>query len=339
MRQLLSTLLLIAVGVLISLVAVEAACRIIYARKLDHQIDMSRYAAALKRTSAHYDVGHEHEPSRSAHLMGVDVSINSHGFRGEEVALETSDGVYRVMLLGDSLTLGWGVEAEQTFAALLERMLDADFERADRRIRAEVINTGVGNYNTDQEVSFFEARGRAFEPDLVVLNYFINDAEPTPRQRLPKILEYTYLGMSLWGRLDLIRRLYFSNGDYSSYYADLYREDREGWRRAQAALGRLARLAKTDGFALVVALLPELHAIGKAYGFRDIQDRGRTAAEQAGVEHVIDLAPAFAHEKPESLWVTLGDAHPNARAHAIIARGIHDYLLEGGLHDGIGSSG
>jgi lysophospholipase L1-like esterase len=334
MKQILSTLLLIAVGLVISLVAIEAACRVIYARKLDYQIEMSRYAAALKRTSAHYDIGHEHKPSRSAHLMGVDVSINSHGFRGREVALAKPDGVYRVMLLGDSLTLGWGVEADETFAVLLERMLGEDFEGANTRLRAEVINTGVGNYNTDQEVSFFETRGRAFDPDLVILNYFINDAEPTPRQRLPKILKYTYLGMSLWGRLDLIRRLYLTDGDYSNYYADLYHDDQEGWQRAQAALARLARLSEVDDFALLLVLLPELHSVGEEYGFQEIYDRVRGAAERAGVKHVLELAPAFAHEEPESLWVTLGDAHPNAKAHAIIARGIHDYLSVTGLHDG-----
>lgn len=315
----------------------ELACRLIYSRKLDYQIEMSRYAAALKRSSEHWRIGHEHRPSRSAHLMGVDVSINEHGFRDPDYPEAKPAGEYRVLLLGDSLTLGWGAAAGDTFAARLQQRLEARFAGCERPRSARVINTGVGNYNTDQEVSFFEIRGRRFDPDLVVLDYFINDAEPTPRQKSPWILRYSYLGMAVWGRLDLARRLYFSGEDFSSYYPALYEEGRDGWRAARDAFARLASLAAQDGFGLVMFLLPELHAVGPEYGFRDIHERVRSAANEAGIPRVTDLAPLFAGEEPEGLWVSLDDAHPNARAHAILAADMYDALERFGLPDCVDS--
>lgn len=337
MKALLSNLLWIGISGLLALVMIEGICRVVYTRKLDYQIEMSRYAATLKRTSSNYGMGHEHRPSRSARLMGVDVSINSHGFRGGEYPVEKPEGVFRVMLLGDSLTLGWGVELKEIFATRLERMLSDHFAESGSGLDVQVINTGIGNYNTDQEVSLFEARGRAVAPDLVILNYFINDAEPTPRQKSPFVLKFTYFGMALWGRLDLFKRLYVTREDFSNYYPALYREGQDGWRRAREALGRLARLSEEDGFTLVMVLLPELHAVGPEYAFQEISDRVRGAAEGAGVRFVFDLAPAFAAGRPESFWVSMDDAHPNAKAHAIIARGIYDELIRNGvLHLGEG---
>jgi lysophospholipase L1-like esterase len=327
LKALLSNALLVLVSIFISVLLLEGACRVIYSQKLDYQIEMSRYAATLKRTSKHPAIGHEHRPSSEAHLMGVDVTINAHGFRDSEYPVDKPDGELRIMLLGDSLTLGWGAAAEDTFATRLEDLLADGLAEMGSTRPLRVINTGVGNYNTDQEVSFFETRGRAFDPDVVVLNYFINDAEPTPRQKSSFILKYTYLGMSLWGRLDVFKRLYLNQDDFSNYYPDLYEEDREGWRRAQEALGRIARLAEQEDFVLLLVLLPELHSVGPEYGFREIHTRVQSAAEAAGIEHVLDLSPLFASEQPEQLWVSADDAHPNARAHAIIAQGTYDELM------------
>ena len=49
------------------------------------------------------------------------------------------------------------------------------------------------------------------------------------------------------------------------------------------------------------------------------------------VANLSHLAPAFAGERPESLWVSLDDAHPNAKAHGIIAQGIYDGLIRNTL--------
>ena len=98
-------------------------CRLLYSWKLDYQIEMSRYAATLKQTSPHPGVGHEHRPSRSEQLMGVEVRTNAHGFRDAEYPIEKPADEYRVMLLGDSLTLGWGARGDGIFAVGLEERL------------------------------------------------------------------------------------------------------------------------------------------------------------------------------------------------------------------------
>jgi hypothetical protein len=44
---------------------------------------------------------------------------------------------------------------------------------------------------------------------------------------------------------------------------------------------------------------------------------------------VLDLAPAFAGQRTEDLWVHPCDHHPNGRAHAIAGRALADWLQRG----------
>lgn len=97
------------------------------------------------------------------------LSSNSEGFRGRrEYAVRKPQGVFRAVALGDSVVNGYGVEDEQTFSALLEKKLSA-------RHPAEVLNMGVAGFCSAEELIQLQEVGLRYEPDLVILGYFIND--------------------------------------------------------------------------------------------------------------------------------------------------------------------
>jgi hypothetical protein len=85
--------------------------------------------------------------------MGVDFQTNSRGLRDRDFPYEKPAGRLRILMLGDSLTVGWGVRAEDTFSKRIETML------RNRGLDLDVINTGVGNYDTIQEVTYFLTEG------------------------------------------------------------------------------------------------------------------------------------------------------------------------------------
>ncbi len=96
-------------------------------------------------------------------------STNSQGFRGQvEYAVEKPQGTFRVIVLGDSVTLGHGVKDNETFSAVAERKLN-------QRRPVEVINMGVSGFGTAEELIQLEEVGLRYQPDLVVLAYFPND--------------------------------------------------------------------------------------------------------------------------------------------------------------------
>jgi len=316
----------VGVSLIVGLLLMEGLTRIIYSRHLDFQIEMSRYASTIKQPAADPRMTHEHTPNASATLMGVPVAINSLGFRNGEITVAKPPNTFRIVLVGDSLTFGWGVRAEDCFAPLLERRLNDELRRRGSTTAVQVVNTGIGNYNTAQELALFENKGRPLKADLVILNYFINDAEPTPTKRLPYVVSYSYLAMWMWGRVDTLSRMAGPVADYRAYYSDLYADGSEGFAATREALAGFGRWSSTDGFRLIVAILPELHSVAPAYQFTAVHDQVRAAALAGGAATVADLVPFFAGEQPESLWVSPDDAHPNAKGHAIIASGLFEHL-------------
>jgi lysophospholipase L1-like esterase len=313
-RQALLNIALLAASILLCAGFLEVALRLVFAHSLDFSMEMWKYAVALKQQVSDPRLSFVHRPNRSAFLMGVPVAINSAGLRDREFAREKPAGVYRIVWLGDSTTFGWGVPLEGTAPKILERNLNASVPG-----RFEVLNAGVGNYDTVQEVEHYLTIDRTFHPDLVILEYFINDAEPVPRERTLGLLGHSYLAAFAIARFDGALRLAGLRPGWQDYYAGLYRDGSPGLEAAKDALGRLAAATARDGTALAVAILPELHQINGGYPFeteqRKIEDYLRSQQVRT-----IDLLPCLRGHGPEpSLWVTAADDHPNAKANALIA--------------------
>jgi lysophospholipase L1-like esterase len=217
-------------------------------------------------------------------------------------------------MLGDSLTFGWGVKVENTPTKILEEMLNRDGSGRTY----EIINSGVGNYNTRMEVAYFLDRGHLLKPDVVVLNYFINDAEPTPRRKSNPLDEISYAAVLLSGALDTVARTYFGRADWKAYYWGLYDPQSPNWAATQDAIERLIDYCQKAGINVVIVNYPELHQL-RGYPFSSVT----TAIAQISADHrvpFVDLLPSVQDSDPASLWVSPGDAHPNAVANTEYAK-------------------
>ncbi len=112
------------------------------------------------------------KPNLEVQFQRAQVSINSCGMRDVERAVPKPLDTYRIALLGDSFTFGWGVEASETFARRLEDNLN---RMANGAINFEVLNFGVPGYTTFQEVALFKESGLDFNPDEVLVFFVQND--------------------------------------------------------------------------------------------------------------------------------------------------------------------
>lgn len=101
----------------------------------------------------------------------VTISINSQGRRDSEVPLAKPAGTYRIALVGDSVAFGARVQVQDDFATRLEASLNA----RSTSLRYEVLNFGVPGYGTWQELSMLEDKALAYQPDLVLLAFVVND--------------------------------------------------------------------------------------------------------------------------------------------------------------------
>jgi lysophospholipase L1-like esterase len=106
---------------------------------------------------------------------GARSQTNSLGLRSPEIPLAKPPGVLRVLSIGDSTVLGFGVEQDETFSALLGPQLSAALDRP-----VEVINAGVAGYSSEQARLYLEHRGLAFDPDIVIFETNYNDRRAVP---------------------------------------------------------------------------------------------------------------------------------------------------------------
>jgi lysophospholipase L1-like esterase len=320
MRRVASNLLATLISLVIAAFGLELLTRLVVDDGMQFDLEMWKYAREIKQVSRDPLIGHEHAPNRQARLMGVDFRTNAKGLRDREFGHERVPGKLRIVMLGDSLTVGWGVPFEDTFAKRIERLYAA------AGIDAEVINLGVGNYNTVQEVQAFLANGQQYKPDVIVLSYFVNDAEMlTPTAPPSALMRVCYACVFVLGRSDALMRQFFGRQDWAQYYLSLYGDGAsQGWRDARDAIGRLADYAKANRMALLIASLPELHDVGN-YRFARVTELVREAAQANGAAFV-DILPYLKDQPSPKLWVTPPDPHPNAFANELIAQGLFDAL-------------
>ena len=95
--------------------------------------------------------------------------VNNLGLRGRETAVEKPAGTRRILMLGDSFTMGKGVEDDQTFSVLVERTLQASLAACGGG-SIEVLNGGIDSYAPILSSLHFERELARLAPDLVVLN-------------------------------------------------------------------------------------------------------------------------------------------------------------------------
>lgn len=87
--------------------------------------------------------------------------VNSKGFRDDEKSLNCP----KVICLGDSYTMGWGVEGEETFSELLEDHLTK-----------RVLNMGVSSYGTAREIASLE-KVNTDSLEYLIIQYCPNDLQ------------------------------------------------------------------------------------------------------------------------------------------------------------------
>ena len=99
-------------------------------------------------------------------------STNSQGLRSlQEISPQKPPGTLRILCLGDSFTMGWGVNDEFTYPEQLRQSV----LRNTPGVKLDVINAGNTFNNILDQLDYFNDKGAKLAPDLVIVQFYAND--------------------------------------------------------------------------------------------------------------------------------------------------------------------
>jgi hypothetical protein len=306
------------VSILICCAFLEIVARLLFAHPtMNFGLEMWKYAKNVKLVHPNPEIGHRHRPNAHDFLMGVDVTTNSFGLRDPERTLEKPANTTRIMMLGDSIVFGWGCPQNETMAARLEKSLNTNPITPGRKY--EVMNTGVGNSNTAMEETWFREEGYKFQPDCVLVGWFINDAEPTPIPTKNWLAYHSYAFIWLKSTFDTMLRKSSARKNYQDYYRGLFRDEQPGYPKMKRSLAELSAFCKEHKFPVHILLIPELHTLGANYEFKDVYAKVMADCAAADLP-AVDLTDAFPTDgRPQDYWASPSDDHPNGKGHELMA--------------------
>jgi lysophospholipase L1-like esterase len=331
LKRLLRILLYVAFLVIFTLAAAEILLR--FSNQVRQRKNHLEWLRSLM--SYHEILGWQHVPNAEVRSVSPEYNvlykINSKGLRDREYAYEKPRNRYRIICPGDSITFGWGVEADQCFTEQLEKRLPG----------VDVINMGVQGYGIDQMFLQLREEGMKYRPDLVLIYLIPHDLvracyskmwdRPKPRFKLeggqfyldnvpvPRVDAFSFENPTF----DQLRYI-LAKKSYLFYFIQdvLYLRkaagvERQGNRALQNALARaiimeMKKMTDARGAGLVL--------IG------EFSDRLRAFFSKHHIMHFGNPLTGYRGAYEDIYYDEM--EHPNPRGHRLIARGLHARLKE-----------
>lgn len=235
--------LIFALVMFVALVGIaEIVCRI---------LKLGRYEPV-----AHYISDWHDTPEGRTFWVVRGPGYNADGMRDREHAVEKPPAVHRIVCLGDSVTVGRGVQRMQSYPYLFEAFLTQIGQHVGFSV--EVLNVAASGWSTRQQVAAYQTIARRYQPDEVFLGFCLNDvaemynnlSSPPPAAVLVLVRNSA-----------LIRWLINAEGRQITSVQDLFDNPdspavQVGWQLVLAELEALQHETQKDSCKLSVVIFP-----------------------------------------------------------------------------------
>lgn len=284
----------------------------------------------------------------------VVITTNALGYRNPEIGPKTRT---RVLFLGDSITISDYLSEEASFVRRVQALSEAGGGAP-----LETINAAVAGIGLENELAILRETGLGTAPDVVVLDFFLNDVEPSPGVRIlqpPGWLEWSWFARHLGRVLPFLlrpetfrlytwetgpwrrelRRLYPPGegdplrdpGAFNAEILQAYNDwgsawTDSAWRRIEPLLMDFRRQATLHGFTPLIVCLPVKLQIESRLVYDQPQKRLQTIAARLGIP-VLDLMPLLRERLPRATAAVFRDhCHYTAYGNEFLAPLILDFV-------------
>ncbi len=260
---------------------------------------------------------------------------NSRGYFDYEYSQKKPPGTFRMVVIGDSVAVGQNVGWKLSFAKLLERKLN--HQRPERHWEVAVL--ARSGYGTSQELVLLRDEAFAYQPDLILWSYVLNDPAHPLYHDVSGDLRLLYRPRSYVAHLAAagwfqLKEMAACWGGPTEFHHRLHYVYRDQVVHAIQSIGQLCRERAVPGVLLIHPVFEENRPFER-YSLLDVHLDLRGLGEQAGLT-VLDLLDAYRDHSPEELgFLEEKDPwHPNRLGHQLAAEFIYARLSAAGLLSG-----
>ena len=265
--------------------------------------------------------------------------FNSHGFRDVERSKKKGNGVYRLAVVGDSVTMQMNVPREKLYGTRLQESLRRTFP--DRDIECPAF--AVTGYGAVQAAALMRDTVFGFDPDAILWQFHLNDAADPVIDGDNGGLGRYYVRprFQVWAtfrrKVDHLLRRQFSRRQFPGMKQQDLQIQAWRWDKTGIAIDDVAEMSASKGIPVFVVVFPAFPDGGdwQEYTAVDNEFYG-TIIERFRKKGfpTLDLMPVFKNFPVAEIQRAPGDTwHPNVRGHRVMARAISRWLTERGLLD------
>jgi lysophospholipase L1-like esterase len=275
-------------------------------------------------------------PNLNGSFLSLPYRTNTESFRGPDYPPLPGEGVFRIAVTGDSVTMGWGVAEQHAYAAVLETLLNTSGDG----LRYEVQNLGLAGINAHEAMERLERAIRAYSPQLLVYGFTINDifgefykqVKPGAQFRLmARVARWEQTSSRLlWligPRWEWFKEGFRSNTfEYEAEALHNYMENPRAWMRFTEALDELSRQAREKNVCALVFIHTALTELGPQHPYLPVYDKVMAAARARGLSasSSFDVFQGLDSSDFQFVYRTYRDSHPNVAGHRALAESLRD---------------
>ena len=259
------------------------------------------------------------------------VRYNKHGYRDYEYSLKKPEGIFRVLVLGDSQTFGHGIkDLKDTWV----KKLEAKLQKEGRNASIEVLNISGPGWNSDTHLYELFKNGFKFNPDLVILAYALNDipfptsvnCNSSDRKITPNI--NIFQSSKLASFIDFrINRLLEKVGEKPSYFDCLNQAyGSMGWEMNKFYLDMIGLALSIKKIHFMITVIPIIHQLDDDYPLIGAHKKLKEFSHQRRIEFLDFYEKGFKNIDAGHLKISKTNDHLNQRASDIIANTLFNRL-------------
>ena len=259
------------------------------------------------------------------------IRYNEHGYRDYEYSLKKPEGIFRVLVLGDSQTFGHGIkDLKDTWV----KKLEAKLQKEGRNASIEVLNISGPGWNSDTHLYELFKNGFKFNPDLVILAYAHNDipfptsvnCNSSDRKITPNI--NIFQSSKLASFIDFrINRLLEKVGEKPSYFDCLNQAYGSiGWEMNKFYLDMMGLALSIKKIHFMITVIPIIHQLDDDYPLIGAHKKLKEFSHQRRIEFLDFYEKGFKNIDAGHLRISKTNGHLNQRASDITANTLFNRL-------------